>query len=204
MTSLKSILWLAALCACAALVACTPSVFPLFTEKDLVFEPKLVGLWSEDGEKKDSWKFEAAEAGKGYKLIHSDDEGHTAEFVAQLGKLQGKLFLDIAAKDLGPAGEKVNGLAKASLIQGHLFFRVWQIEPELKLSFFDGDHFAELLERDPKALAHRGSKQEGFVLFAPTADLQAFFGKHADNQELYGGKDAEGMKRRAIKADKQR
>ena len=35
------------------------SVNPLYTEKDLVFDPALVGAWSE-GEGKDTWAFEKA------------------------------------------------------------------------------------------------------------------------------------------------
>jgi hypothetical protein len=201
---MKTKLSLVVLGACALLAGCLPSVFPLFTEKEIMFEPLLVGVWKEDGEKKDTWAFEAAEEGKNYKLIHTDEEGRTAEFVAQLGKLEGKLFLDIAVNDLRDAKEKLNGIAAASLIQGHLFFRVWQIEPELKLNFFNSDRLAEMLEQDPKLLAHRGNKKDGVVLLASTAELQAFFGKHADNKELFGGNDGEGLKRRSPAPDKKK
>ena len=42
----------------AALAGCAPSLYPVYTEKDLVFEPALVGTWSTDDPKDGTWSVE--------------------------------------------------------------------------------------------------------------------------------------------------
>lgn len=51
------------------LPACVPSMNPLYTAKDLVFDPALVGAWAPDGSK-ETWRFEQL-GGKRYGLTHS-------------------------------------------------------------------------------------------------------------------------------------
>ena len=70
------------------------------------------------------------------------------------------------------------------MFPGHLLVRVSQLEPELKLAFFDFDWLQKYLEKNPKALAHH---QEGdrIVLTAGTRDLQKFVLKHLGEGELF-------------------
>jgi hypothetical protein len=177
--------------------SCIPSVEPLLTEADLVFEPGLIGKWEDEG----TWTFSKREADatdKTYKLVIVDKKGQSAEFTALLGRIGGKLFLDIVATDLGAAGENMCAWAVFSLIPGHLFFRIWDIGAELKLSLPRIDQLTELLKKDPKALAHRFVGADGLVLTAPTAELQAFFIQHADDDAIFNARDAKdkgGMKR---------
>jgi hypothetical protein len=88
------------------LVGCVHSEKPFYQEKDLVFDPELVGEWCE--EKDDSktnrvtWAFTAGE-GKSYELKLSGLDGETAvnmRFHARLFVLEGHRFLDFyATKD---------------------------------------------------------------------------------------------------------
>ena len=50
------------------LAGCVPSLNPLYTEEDLIFEPKLVGVWAENAEAKERWTFEQA-GEKDYRVI---------------------------------------------------------------------------------------------------------------------------------------
>ena len=45
----------------AALGACVPSVYPLYTDKDLRFEPVLIGTWAEKPEADETWTFTKAD-----------------------------------------------------------------------------------------------------------------------------------------------
>jgi len=165
------------------LSACIPSVNPFYTDRDLVFEAPLVGTWQEK-DKTDApqiWKFEQDKV-KAYKLTVTEKEGKQGEFEAHLFKLKQDYFLDVVATEIGT---NVADLTTASLIPGHLLFRVPQIEPELKLAAFDFDWLDKHLKEHPKALAHH-RENDRVVLTAETADLQSFVLKHLGEDELFG------------------
>jgi hypothetical protein len=163
--------------------ACIPSLNPFYTQKDVVFEPRLVGTWQEK-EKTDEpqlWKFEE-DKDKVYKLTVSEKEGKQGEFEAHLFKLKEEYFLDIIATEIGT---NVADLTTASLIPGHLLFRILQFEPDLKLTGMDYDWLQKYLKENPKALAHH-VESDHITLTAETKDLQSFVLKHLSEGELFG------------------
>ncbi len=165
------------------LAACIPSINPFYTDKDVVFDTKLLGAWQEK-EKTDEpvvWKFEEGKD-KTYELTVTEKEGKQGKFEAHLFKLKQEFFLDIIATEIG---SNVSDTVTASLIPGHLLFRVPQIEPELKLAGFDFDWLDKYLKEHPKALAHH-RENDRVVLTAETADLQNFVLKHLGEDELFG------------------
>ena len=92
----------------AVTAGCVPSLHPLFTPKDLVFDPALIGVWSEDEEEKETWQFQrVAGDDKSYQLTIKNSKGSIADMRAHLVKLNGRLYLDMAADSLGksPEGE---------------------------------------------------------------------------------------------------
>ncbi|HUW18074.1 MAG TPA: hypothetical protein VMW16_02095 [Sedimentisphaerales bacterium] len=88
---------------------CVPvmSLHPLYTEQDVVFEEKLLGVWVDDSNRPDTtWEFRRPDTSKKeYELIFSDKEGNKGVFVARLVKLKDRLFLDVHP-DQFPSGEK--------------------------------------------------------------------------------------------------
>jgi hypothetical protein len=88
---------------------CLPlmSVHPLYTEKDLLFEDKLVGVWVDDvNDPNTTWEFTRPDESKpAYQLIFKDDEDKMGIFEAHLVKLDNLLFLD-ALPDRFPSGKK--------------------------------------------------------------------------------------------------
>jgi hypothetical protein len=164
------------------LAACIPSINPFYTEKDVVFEKKLLGEWreKENADEPQIWNFEEGTE-KAYKLTVTEKEGKHGEFEAHLFKLKQDYFLDIVATEIGT---NVADLITASMIPGHLLFRVPQIEPELKLAAFDFDWLDKHLKEHPKSLAHHRDNDR-IVLTAETADLQSFVMKHLGEDELF-------------------
>jgi hypothetical protein len=67
---------------------------------------------------------------------------------------------------------------------GHLLVRVPQIEPELKLAFFDFGWLQKYLEKNPDELAHH-REGDRLLLTADTRDLQEFVLKHLGEDELF-------------------
>jgi hypothetical protein len=185
-----------ALCLALLLPGCVPSVNPLYTSKDLVFDPALVGVWSEENDK-ETWSFQKA-GEKKYLLKHTDDEGQVGEFDAHLLKLGKQLFLDLRVLDPGAKDDdlSMNNWARWTLIirPGHLFLKVDQISPELQMRVMDPDALEKLLEKNPKAVRHerirfdpRDDDDKGqIVLTAETKDLQKFILKHMNDEKLFG------------------
>ena len=112
-------------------------------------------------------------------------------------KLRGQLYLDTIPNKVELKDEQPS-MVGMSLIRGHLLIRVREIEPQLKLDFFDWDWLKKYLEEHPKALAHRGSGNENdsMVLTAEPRELQKFVLQHLKDGELFKvEKPEEGLER---------
>jgi len=130
----------------------------------------------------ESWKFEE-DGDKTLKLTITEKEGKKGVFTARLFKLKQERFLDLTPKQCEFDPKQID-LVGASMIPGHLLIRVSQMEPGLKLAFFDADWLKKHLEENPRALAHRG-EGEKLLLTAGTAELQKFIMKHLGEGELF-------------------
>ena len=175
----------------ALLGGCVPvmSLHPLYTEKDMVFEKKLLGTWVDDSNEA-TWQFKHPnEPEKAYELIFSDDEGQKGSFVAHLVKLQNRLFLDIYPNQF-PCGDiedpnKIQWFYNAFfLVSVHTFIKVDSIEPQLKMRLTDATDTGKLLKEDPNTVKHE-LVDGSFTLTASTKELQAFVLKYADDSRVF-------------------
>ena len=167
------------------LTACIPSVNPFYTDKDLVFDTRLLGDWQKKGRTNavDVWTFEQADA-KTYKLTVTEKKGKRGQFLARLFKLDEQYFLDIVPIDCGHPETQAE-LVTASIFPGHLLLRVSQVEPELRLAFFNFGWLAKHLEANPNALAHH-KEDKRIILTASTDDLQRFVLRRLGEGKLFG------------------
>lgn len=173
----------------ALLCSCIPSVNPFYTDKDVVFDLRLLGTW-QDKEKTDNpdvWKFESA-TNRTYKLTIMEKEGKQGVFGVHLFQLKQEYFLDLIPAGCNYATNQAD-LVAFSMFPGHLLMRVSQMEPELKLAFFDFDWLQKYLEKTPKALAHH-REGDRLLLTANTRDLQQFMLRHLGEGELFAKPDA--------------
>ena len=165
------------------LTACVPSLHPLYTADTLVFREELIGIWKEDPQDEDSWTFTKRDDAKSYALVIREKQ-LSSSFEARLVKLGDHLFLDLVA-DGDSLNEKVGDLYKASLIPGHLVMKL-KLGAKFELQMLEPSKINELLKASPKEIAHTFLQEDYLVLTASTADLQAFFKKHADSKDLWG------------------
>src|SRR5262245_18418711 len=174
---------------------CIPSVNPLYTEKDLVFKPALLGVWGEvDATKTNTWTFHQRDQ-KSYTLT-VQEQGKKGMFVTHLVKLGQYQFLDLFPDGDGLRDLNQPDIYKWTLMPGHLFLKVWQVEPTLQLSFLEPDWLDKLLKKDPKAIGHRGNDDnEGIVLTASTKQLQKFFLKYAGSKEAFKEPEEPGLQK---------
>ena len=176
------------------LVGCVPvlSLHPLFTEKDVVFEEKLLGAWADDSD--GVWEFKSIdEPEKAYEFRLTDKEGKRGLFVARLVKLEEKLFLDVMAKQFPCSEEDVEETGfmynAFFFVPAHMFMRVDSIEPKLAMRWADVDKVKELLEKDPNAVRHE-VLEDNVVLTASTRELQRFVLKYSEDHEVFSSEVA--------------
>ena len=179
----------------AILGGCVPvmSLHPLYTEKDVIFEEKLLGTWVDDPNGPEAiWEFRRPEeAEKEYKLIVTDEEGKKGSFAVHLVKLTGRLFLDVypanfPGGDIDLQEEDPNTLPYNSFffVPTHTFIKIDSIGPELKMRLTDDEEMETLLKEDPNAVKHEIVEGKP-VLTASTKELQAFVLKYADDERLF-------------------
>jgi len=167
------------------LCGCVPSLHCLFTDKDLVFEEKLVGIWAEDNSE-ETWEFNrySDEADKRYKLTYTDSDSQSGEFVAKLGKLDEMMFLDLYP---GDADINANDFYKHHLLGVHTFMKIEQIEPTLQMRMMNTDKMKEMLEAGPNLIKHEilEERDSQILLTASTKELQRFMVEHAKDEGLF-------------------
>ena len=167
------------LLALAIAAGCIPSLHPLYTDKDLVFEPALLGTWDGDGSGS-SWQF--AQAGENaYTLVFTDDSGRTGGFDAHLASINGRLFLDFFPQE--PEID-ANEFYMLHIMPVHTFALVELSEEELKLSVIDPNWLDELLAEEPGAVKHE-IVMDFPVFTASTEELQAFVTRCADTEGAF-------------------
>ncbi len=175
-----------------ALGGCIPSLHPLYTPADLIFDPALVGEWGEKDEPQ-GWTFSKT-GDKEYKAVYLDSNGKRGKFVAHLLKVEGRMFLDFFPAD---PELKENDFYKIHLVPAHTFMRVRQIGPALQLAMLKPDKLKTYLEANPTAVRHE-TAEGGLVFTAPTKELQAFVIKSESIDGLWD--DGKPLPRRAAAA----
>ena len=81
------------------LAGCVPSLNPLYTEKDLIFDEALLGVWSEKENSNDGWTFRKRDE-KSYLLVVQAGE-KSSPFIAHLVQLGKYRFLDLYPDEAG-------------------------------------------------------------------------------------------------------
>ena len=174
----------------AFFAGCIPSLHPLYTADDLVFEPGLVGRWSpvEDSESGEVWTFTKSDQ-TGYRLVvdpkekesEDDTPAGRAEFDAHLLKLGDHMFLDLYPEQ--PRFE--NDFYMMHLVPAHSFFKL-SIEGDiLKLVMIDYEWLDKMLKKRKIKLKHERLEDGAIVLTASTKELQKFFRKYAGNKDAF-------------------
>ena len=185
--------WLALIGLTACLFSCVWSLQPLFEEKDLVFEPGLVGTWK-SAESEDTWTFERTQNSNAYVLIFHQAEfggmgsektvpGDTVRFEAGLGRLGGHLFIDLIPEQTGNPQVR-NDLFNWHFIRAHSVARVRLEKDELELADLNEDWLEKAIQSGKVKIAHARA-EDGLVVTAPTKELQKLVVKYAEDKEAF-------------------
>ena len=174
--------------ATALVTGCVPTLNPLYTEQDLIFDAALVGLWRDVDSDGETWSFEQA-GEDSYYLVYTDDDGKRGEFQAHLVRIEGTMFLDLYPEEPELA---VSDFYRLHLVPAHSFMLVESIEPELRMRLMDLRWLEEHLEQHPDAIAH-AEVADRIVITASTEALQRFVIEHVETEGAFS--DASTMSR---------
>ena len=193
---MRTIKCLAVLALTIGALSCVWSLQPLFEEKDLVFEPGLVGTWT-TADHENTWIFGKAQNSNAYVLDYHQAEfdpdgsssdkksvpGDTVRFQARLGRLGSRLFLDLFPEEKGNPWVH-NDLFNWHLIRAHTICRVSLAKDELQLDWLDEDWLKEALKSGKITIAHAPA-EDGLVVTAPTKELQQMVLKYAEDKDAF-------------------
>ena len=158
------------------MLGCVPSLHPLYTEKDVTFEPALVGVWGEK-DKTDTWTFKKS-GENAYELIITE-EGVPGKFEAHLVRLGELLFLDLYPEE----PDIKHKFYKAHLIPVHTFLRIWVDKDKdvVRLALMKPDWLKEMIDQKKVTVKHERLGDEAdspIMLTASTKELQEFVVKY--------------------------
>jgi len=193
---MRAIKCLAILALTIGALSCVWSLQPLFEENDLVFESGLVGTWK-GADNENTWTFEKAQDSNEYALVYRQAEfgpdgpfseeklvpGDTARFQARLGRLGGRLFLDLIPEDEGNPRVR-NDLFNWHLIRAHTICRISLEKDELRLDWLDENWLGEAFKSGKVTIAHARA-EDGWVVTAPTKELQQMVLKYAEDNDAF-------------------
>jgi hypothetical protein len=163
------------------LAGCVPSLHPLYTDDDLVFDPDLVGEWSEKGST-ETWTFTKS-GEKEYGLVYVDEKGKRGEFIVHLVKAEEQLFLDLFPED-PDFKEEVNDFYTGHVLGVHTFMRIEQIRPTLRMAPLNPDWIKKYLQDHPDGIRHE-KVDDWILLTAQPKELQAFLIKHEKTEDAF-------------------
>jgi hypothetical protein len=156
-----------------ALSACVPSLNRFYVDRDITFEPSLLGSWI-DERRRHVWCF-APGCNQNYRLSHTDEESRTSEFVVHLFRVEGIVLIDLWPWNFD-AG--MNPLHALHILPAHNAMLVRQLHPELHVAFLSYASVRQTLEKDATAVAHVCPRNNEYVLTAPPHELQRFITRH--------------------------
>ena len=186
----------------ALLGGCVPvmSLHPLYTEKDVVFEERLLGRWVDDPNSPETtWEFSRIEEpNNAYSLVFSDEEGKKGSFVAHLVRLQNRLFLDVYPSKPPWEIEDPNKLElpynSFFLIPTHTFIKIDFNGPQLKMWLTNDQEMKKLLKEEPNAVKHTFIEDK-LILTASIKELQNFVIKYAEDKRVFKSEIVLGRKK---------
>jgi hypothetical protein len=179
--------WFVPLAATALLFAgcIVTSVYPYYTEKDVVFDSALLGKWADVSKTNstEAWSFDKTDE-RTYKLTLLEN-GKQSAFDTRLFKLKGQAFLDCLPRDRGENSMPV-----------HYLLRVDALAQTLEIRLLNYDWLWKFVGNNPKAIKHiivpvkvgeTGGKGD-LVLTADTAELQKFILQYLKTGEAWSGR----------------
>lgn len=180
-----------------ALSGCLSALHPLFTEKDLAYDTRLLGSWRA-GDGNDTAIIERGTAAsfaqlapplrklanKAYIVTYRDGK-QEVKYYAFLTKLGKELYLDYYPCE-DAHQQQYDGFYKQHLVKMHSFYRVrFNDDRSFEISQFGEGFLEELIKSKQIRIRHEIRFDGSYVITAPTEELQQYVIKYSDVPEAY-------------------
>lgn len=183
------------------LSGCLTTLHPIFSEKDLVYDPKLIGVWNTENEGKKRKVIISNLATEnslelpgnistikqqGYFITYKDENGKTSDqyiaFLAHIGK---HLYFDYFPADK-KEDRKLDEFFGVHFVRMHTSFRVEILKDGgFELSQLDGSYVKSLIDEKKIRISHETDADDNIVITASTKELQQYLLKYGDEPSAY-------------------
>lgn len=160
--------------------SCVPSLNPLYTEQDLIFDSSLIGVWS-DRDTQETWALASCDRELEYTLTHTDPSGKKGEFSARLVRVEDKTFLDIVPAE---PGFRQSDFYQGHFFSTHTFVHVTKNGSSVRLSVLEPHWLKEAVNVNPEAIRHEKIRGE-IVLTSSPKETQRFLLANLANREAF-------------------
>lgn len=197
---MKNIHALAILVLLLGLTSCLSTVQPIFTEKDLVFDQKLLGKWRYTSKSISGFveitvanKQDLAQqpglaklAGKTYLLRYTNTEGGVdAAYFGFMVKLGNKYYMDHYPAET-PATANYEPFYKNHYLKMHTCYLLSiNKDNSFELKQFDETYMKQLIDDKKIRIRHETREDGSLVVTASTKELQQYIMKYSDVPEAY-------------------
>jgi len=189
----------------ALLNGCLTTLHPIFTEKDLVFDPRLAGNWKKSKDSSTALYRQAntddleelsptlkRNAARIYirEEKHADGKAKSKSF-AFMVKLGKYYYLDYYPADLKP-NEPANEFFAVHYVPLHSIYRIkFTGNHSFDIQQLDAGYLEKLIRNKQVRLKHEVTDDGNYLITAPTAELQQYLIKYSDTPEAYSNDNSD-------------
>jgi hypothetical protein len=163
------------------------SLYPFYTKKDIVYDPKIIGTWLDSDSSKWIIKQQMkwpVEPDSSYQIEIVEKKGKQGSFNAHLFRLNHNLYLDFFPN--GKIGS--NDFVEMSIILTHSLAKIQYSGNNIKIQWFNEIWMGQLLDQNKIRIKHEtindnsyGNNERSYLLTASTEELQKFIIKYGND-----------------------
>ena len=181
------------------LSSCLYTLHPIFTEKDLVFDNRLLGSWQKDkdgslaiyekissGELGDFSEKLKQNADKIYMVTLKEADGNIKEkYLGFLVKLDGNYYMDFYPSESGPT-KNMDDFFKLHFVKLHSVYKIqFGNDHSFELKQFDDSFMKNLVDNKQIRIKHEVMDDGSYLITASTEELQQYIIKYNDVSDAY-------------------
>lgn len=183
------------------LSSCLHTLHPIFTEKDLAYNPKLIGTWKTENQgnkgravitnlaNENSLELPGNISSikqKGYLISYQDENGATSErYIAFLARIGKHLYFDYFPADK-KEDQNIDEFFAAHFVKMHTSYRVEiSNDGSFEISQLDEGYVTKLIDEKKIRISHETDADDNMVITATTQELQQYLLKYGDEPSAY-------------------
>jgi hypothetical protein len=167
------------------LTGCIPSVNPIYTDEDVIFDPALLGIYPDSRYKENFTIIEQFSDPCCYRIIQKEGQAEY-RMVGRLIKLGDQRFMDLTPEE--PLQGNMSGvIGGTDILQSltwlplHIFVKITADTSGPRFTLMDEKGFLNLTRKDPTALKVMNER----LIVSSTVELQSFLKKYGNDKEVF-------------------